>query len=100
MIAQKTIRKVKAAEFLVKLIRQPARENRIELANLGLRLLKRVEPVNGEAKQIQRAANRLASALRIEYENPAKAMEAATVATELRSFARGMAPMVDTLCLA
>ena len=84
---------------IVSRMRQPTARDRVELAKQGLALLKQVEPVNGTQKKVLRTANRLASALEREYEKPEKRIEAATVATEIRSFAMGMKPMVDTLCL-
>ena len=101
MIAQKTrqtIPSVEAAKELARRAGQPAAQDRIGLARTGLALLKQVEPTNGEAKQVERAANRLANALKAEYGNPERSMEAASVATELRSFAMGMRPMVATIC--
>ena len=102
MLAQKTkqtIPNVEIAKELARRMRQPTAQDRIGLAKEGLAILKQVEPVNGQAKQVERAANRLANALKADYGNPKKGMEAASVATELRSFAMGMRPMIDTLCL-
>jgi hypothetical protein len=79
-------------------MRQPTAQDRIGLARKGLALLKEVEPLNGDEKQVARAANRLANSLKVEYKNPDKRIEAAIVATELRSFAMGMTPMVATIC--
>jgi len=101
MIAQKTrqtARNVEIAKEIARMVRQPAMSDKIGLARMGLSLLKKSEPENGEAKQVERAANRLANALKVEYGNPERSMEAASVATELRSFAMGMRPMVATIC--
>ncbi len=92
------IRNVEIANALARRMMQPTAQDRIGLAKEGLAFLKQLEPKNGEAKQVERAANRLANALKIEYGNPEKSMEAAIVATELRSFAMGMKPMVATIC--
>jgi len=99
MIAQKTIPNVEIAKEIARRMGKPTVRDRVGLARAGLCLLKQVEPVDGQAKQVERAANRLASALKAEYGNPNTGMEAASVATELRSFAMGIRPMVDTLCL-
>jgi len=96
----KTISNVIVANALANRMEKSTAQNRITLATTGLALLKQEEPVNGEVQKVQMAAIRLANALKKEYKNPQTAMKAATVATELRSFAMGMAPMVDTLCLA
>ena len=95
---QKIIPNVEIAKELASRMRQPTAQDRIGLARTGLALLKEIEPVNGEVKQVVRTANRLANSLKVEYKNPEKSMEAAIVATELRSFAMGMKPMVATIC--
>ena len=101
MIAQKTkqiIPNVEVAKGLARRMRQPTAQDRVGLAREGLALLKQVEPKNGEARQVERAASRLANSLKVEYTNPGRSMEAASVATELRSFAMGLKPMVATIC--
>jgi len=95
----KTIAMVEVANALSRRMRQQGVQDRIGIAKEGLAILKRAEPASGEAKQVARAANRLANALKVEYADPKRGMEAASVATQLRSFAMGMKPMVDTLCL-
>jgi len=95
----KTITRVEVAKALSRRMRQQGVQDRIRIAKEGLAILKKAEPAGGEAKQVARAANRLANALKPEYANPERGMEAASVATQLRSFAMGMKPMVDTLCL-
>ena len=97
MISQKTkqtIPSVEVAMAIANRMRQPTVQDRI-----GLALLQQVQPKNGEAKQVEMAAYLLARVLAREYSKPEKSMEAASVATQLRSFAMGMKPMVDTLCL-
>ena len=94
---QKIIPNVEIAKELARRMRQPTAQGRIGLARAGFALLKQVEPANGEAKQVERAASRLANALKPEY-STARGMEAASVATELRSFVMGMKPMVATIC--
>ena len=92
MIAQtKTIQNVEIAKELSRRMRQPTVQDRVGLARAGLALLKQAEPVNGEAKQVARAANRLANALKAEYGTP-NSMGAASVAVELRTFAGSVAP--------
>ncbi|MCX6770555.1 MAG: hypothetical protein NTX79_00715 [Candidatus Micrarchaeota archaeon] len=73
--------------------------NRIELGIAALSLLREVQPVNGEANQVARTANRVANALKAEYGNPETSMRAAELATDARSLGRGVLPLVDTLCL-
>ena len=90
---------VEAAKAIARRMNQPGVQDRAGLARAGLALLRQAEPANGGAVQVRRVANRLASALKADYSDPERCMEAATVATQLRSFARGMSPMVDTLCL-
>jgi len=102
MISQKTkqtIPSVEVAMAIANRMRQPTVQDRIGLARIGLALLQQVQPKNGEAKQVEMAAYLLARVLAREYSKPEKSMEAASVATQLRSFAMGMKPMVDTLCL-
>lgn len=91
---------VEAAKAIARRMNQPTAQDRVGLARAGLALLRQAGPENnGEARQVARAANRLASALKKDYRDPGRCMEAAAIATELRSFARGMLPMADTLCL-
>ncbi len=90
---------VEVAMAIAGRMRQPSVQDRIALGRIALAVLKQVEPKNGEAKQVEMAAYLLARVLAREYANPEKSKEAAIVATELRSFAMGMRPMVDTLCL-
>ncbi|MFA6907965.1 MAG: hypothetical protein WC263_04000 [Candidatus Micrarchaeia archaeon] len=107
MIAQtKTNVNIGAAKALARKMREPAAKDRIGFAREGLAILSQVEPANGEAKMVARAANRLANALGADYATP-KGMEAASVATALRALARGAmpfgsalyAPKVDSICL-
>ena len=104
---QKTIPNVMIAVALVKRMNAPTVRDRIGLAKMGLALLKDVPMTNGEYRQVVMAAEKLAEALRQEYSKPETRMEAAAVAIEIKSFARGITPfgsskieILDTLCLA